>query len=399
MKFLIIADSFPPMRTSAAVHMYELALELTEKKHEVTVIIPSETVDTAISINNLDGFSLILVRSPKLKDIGYLRRVFAEFITPYLIFFRLRHSPIFEKDIDGIIWYSPSIFFGPLISKLKRIFQCKSYLILRDIFPDWAVDLGLMKKGIPYYFFKAIEFHQYKVADSIGIQAPGNFKYFEKKFLHRYKPKVELLWTWIRPTSKEKKSSIDLSKTHLNGKIIFVYAGNMGVAQDFELIFDLIDLYRNDKEVGFVFVGRGSEFSRLLIRVQNQSLLNVLFYDEIDSLEVPSLYSQCHVGLVTLDPRHKTQNIPGKFLSYMLAGLPVLARLNMNNDLIKIINQNNVGESYTGFDSKELKSISDVLLQNIKKNNFYPDNCKNLAKKMFSSEIAAKNIIKALERK
>jgi len=63
----------------------------------------------------------------------------------------------------------------------------------------------------------------------------------------------------------------------------------------------------------------------------------VLFYDEIDPDEIPGLYAQCHVGIVALDPRHKTHNIPGKFLSYMQSGLPVLASINPGNDLVELI--------------------------------------------------------------
>lgn len=396
MRLLIIADAFPPMRTSAAVHMNELAIELIEQFHEVTVLVPAPLNNESFSIINTNGFRTILIRTPKVKDIGYIRRTIAEFVSPYIMYYWIKRSEIFNEKFDGIVWYSPSIFFGYLIFKLKKAFNCKTYLILRDIFPDWAIDLGLMKKRLPYYLLKMVEFYQYQVADCIGVQAPGNLKYFESVPLRIFRSKVELLWTWVKPALVTRKCSIDLKNTHLKDKIIFVYSGNMGVAQDFDLIFELIELFNRNDGVGFLFVGRGSELSRLRHKAEALSLFNVLFFDEIDPIEIPSLYSQCHVGIVALDPRHKSHNIPGKFLSYMSAGLPVLARLNMNNDLIKIIDENNVGASYCGDNPIQFKFIADSMLAKINKNNLYSVNCKKLAKNIFSSEKAVQQIIKAL---
>jgi glycosyltransferase involved in cell wall biosynthesis len=194
-KLLLIADAFPPMRTSAAVHMHELTLELIEQSHEVTVIIPEASSDVPLRFEKANQFRLVSALSPKTKDVGYIRRTIAEFLSPYIIYSRLKSNSIIDENFDGIIWYSPTIFFGPLISRLKKRYGCPAYLVLRDMFPDWAVDLGLMKRGLPYYFFKFVEFNQYKVANFIGIQAPGNFKYFNDGIFKKFKTKVELLWT------------------------------------------------------------------------------------------------------------------------------------------------------------------------------------------------------------
>lgn len=396
MKFLVIADAFPPMRTSAAVIMSDLVCEIERQGHQVTALIPFPPNKTCYEIKSYGQFNLVSIRTPKTNDVGYIRRTFAEFITPYVIFYRLSSAPIINESFDGIIWYSPSIFFGPLVSRLKKRYGCPAYLVLRDIFPDWAVDLGLMKKGLPYYTLKFIEFYQYKVADRIGIQAPGNFKYFNNGFLGRFKPKVELLWNWISPGDMNISCPINLQKTQLAERIIFAYTGNMGVAQDFDLIINLVELYGDQSEVGFVFVGRGSEVSRLKLIAEQRELNNIIFFDEIDSAQIPALYAQCDVGLVALDPRHKSNNIPGKFLSYIESGLPVLARLNPGNDLAELIGKNHIGASYVGFDVGELKTVADALIQSLKNDSEISSRCKNLAQNLFSTERAAKQIINAL---
>jgi glycosyltransferase involved in cell wall biosynthesis len=378
--------------------MNELTLELIRRGHKVTVIIPAASNKASLTIDDCNGYRLVSVSTPKNKDVGYFRRVIAEFISPHVIYHRLRHSSIINEYFDGIIWYSPTIFFGPLISRLKVRYGCPTYLVLRDIFPDWAVDLGLMKKGLPYYLLKCVESYQYKVATYIGIQAPGNFKYFNTGFLQKFKSKVELLWTWVTPTILPVSCSIDLSKTQLAGRLNFVYAGNMGIAQDFDLIMSLVTLFKERSDIGFVFVGRGSEVGRLKDIAAQKTLKNIIFFDEIDSTEIPALYAQCDIGLVALDPRHKSNNIPGKFLSYMESGLPVLARLNSGNDLVRLIEDTSVGVSYVGSDVREFELAVNRLIEMLQHDQNMPTRCKNLARTLFSTENAAKQILSALKR-
>lgn len=189
--------------------------------------------------------------------------------------------------------------------------------------------------------------------------------------------------------------SINLQSTKLANRIIFVYAGNLGVAQDFDLIIELVKLYRGQREVGFVVVGRGSEVHRLRLMVEQHEVENIIFYDEIDSAQIPALYAQCNIGIVALDPRHKSSNIPGKFLSYIKFGLPVLARLNPGNDLAELISENHIGLSYVGFDAYDLKAVADELIQSLKDDQEISIRCKNLAQNLFSTERAAKQIIYA----
>ncbi len=110
------------------------------------------------------------------------------------------------------------------------------------------------------------------------------------------------------------------------------------------ILLDLAGKLRQRTDVGFLFVGRGSESVRLKTLAKDRKLDNVLFYDEIHPDEIPDLYSQCSAGIVALDPRHKSHNIPGKFLTYMQSGLPVLANVNAGNDLAQMIRDEQVGQ-------------------------------------------------------
>lgn len=338
MRIALIADTFPPTRTSGAVQMRDLSREFIRQGHKLTVMLPTSNLTLPWSIEDFDGFQLVRLRAPKTKDIGYVRRTINEFLMPFAMLRNLRKSPLANQRWDGVVWYAPSIFFGPIISALKSFSNCKSYLIIRDIFPEWAVDIGLMSRGLPYWFFKAIANYQYSVADVIGIQTKGNEIYFS----NRKDCQIEVLQNWLTD-APNLGCSISVSNTVLSGRTIFVYAGNMGVAQDMDLLIDLAERLLNRVDIGFLFVGRGRDAQRLQEYAEARGLFNVVFFDEIDPSEVPGLYAQCHIGIVALDSRHKTHNIPGKFLSYMQAGLPVLASINPGNDLEEMILREKVG--------------------------------------------------------
>ena len=130
--------------------------------------------------------------------------------------------------------------------------------------------------------------------------------------------------------------------------------------------------------------------------VTAHKLENVLFYDEIDPDEIPGLYSQCDAGLVSLDPRHRSHNIPGKFLSYMQAGLPVLAAVNDGNDIVHIIQSESVGYVSTDGSSDSLKAGAEKLVLDIQQSVDFKSRCKQLGARLFAPATAVKQIVTAI---
>ena len=396
MRLALIADTFPPLRNSGAVQLRDLAREFARQGHNLTVILPTHelTGNKPYSLEIVDGVQILRLRAPKTKDISHLRRTLAELAMPFAMLRSMRASPISLAKWDGVIWYSPSIFHAPLVNALKKASGCRSYLIIRDIFPEWAVDMGLMGRGPTFRFFKAIASHQYSVADVIGVQSEGNLQYFDR--WHRKKNKIiEVLPNWLGPPGKS-ACPIDLSVTPLAGRTIYVYAGNMGVAQNMDLIINAADILRNRTDVGFLMVGRGSERNRLESEARNRNLENVLFFDEIDPDAIPDLYRQCHVGIVSLDPRHKSHNIPGKFLTYMQCGLPVLANVNQGNDLAKMVRDSAVGEVSEGGDPEAfVEALNRLQVENIGSSPLAA-RCSKLFTDNFSATAAVDNIVERL---
>ena len=396
MRIALIADVFPPLRSSGAIQLRDLSHELVRQGHHLTVMIPASDIDQPWLLEKLGGVEVLRLKAPRTKDMSYARRTMGEFLMPFAMRRNLRKSPLADVRWDGVIWYAPTIFLGPIANALKKASGCSSYLIIRDIFPEWAVDMGLLGRGLPYRFLKAVEAYQYSVADVIGVQTPANLPYFSRAGL---KPdqQVEVLQNWLAHAPNT-GCSISVANSALAGRTIFVYAGNMGVAQGIGVVIDLADRMRSRNDIGFLFVGRGSDAQLLRDEAIRRKLGNVVFYDEIEPEEIPGLYAQCQAGIVALDPRHKTHNIPGKFLTYMQAGLPVLASINPGNDLIQIIESERAGRVCTDQSVEALERLVGSLVDEIRVDTEMPARCKALSARLFAPEAVVKQIAAALGR-
>ena len=395
MRLALIADEYVPARTAVAVQMRGLAQELKRQGHEPTVIVPAADLDARWAMETVDGVEVLRLRAPRSKNVGHVRRFFAELRLPHALRRGLSTSPLAATKWDGIAWYSPSIFFGPLIRRLKRRHKCRSYLILRDLFPDWAVDTGVMRRGPAYYILKSIEHGQYRAADVIGVQTPANLEHLRSR-IRPDRQRLEVLHNWLAPLREKPDTELAVF-SELEGKTVFIYAGNMGHAQGMDCMIELAASLRHHTDALFLFVGRGTELPRLKELVATRALDNVIFHDEVEPWELLGLLARCHVGLLALDPRHTTHNIPGKFLTYLNAGLPVLARVNRGNDLVGLIDEHSVGLVCTGATEQDLRANAERLLSDVGLRREMGRRGAQLAAEMFRVNRAVHQIVTALQ--
>ena len=249
----------------------------------------------------------------------------------------------------------------------------------------------MRKSGVPYRLFKAIERHQYRQADVIGVQTPSN-----APLVAHDAPaatRIEVLHNWLSPPPVVADAR-PVPLRHLEGRINFVYAGNMGVAQDMDAFVALAHRMRERTDVGFVFVGRGSEAARL--KAQAHDSPNLLVLDEVDPADLPGLLARCHVGIVALHPAHNTHNIPGKLLTYLHAGLPVLARINPGNDLEGLIEREGIGHVLAGEDDDRLLALATALLDAPAARAAMAARGRALAGRMFSPAVAVEQVVAGL---
>jgi len=387
----LIVVYFHPSRTSASVQMRDLAFELRCLGHKVLVITPDSSLKTKWQYRSWRKIKILRVKSSLIKGTKYLYRALSESLLSLKMIRGIYACNLNYHKFEGIIWYSPTIFFGLLIWFLKIKSKCKTYLILRDIFPEWAKDLRIINNPIIYYYFKTISFLQYLAADTIGIQTESNRKFLQNRFLK--KKNIVVLNNWLsKKTFGNKNRNFHQQK---NNKV-FIYIGNIGVAQNLLRFVDLADKIQDRLDVQFLFVGCGEKKKELIQYVKMQKIQNILFKDEIPSKMVSPLLSKCFLGLISLDPRHKTHNIPGKFLAYISAGLPVLAHINAGTDLEKVIEKNQIGFASSENNCNAMVHFVRSIIDDSKTYSKMSKNAEKLFKKQYTTRKAAGEILQSL---
>jgi glycosyltransferase involved in cell wall biosynthesis len=336
MRLLLIVDDYLPASIKVAARMmHDLALACIAQGHEVTVCTVDDTLNEPFVIEVLDGVRVLRYRTGAIKNVSKVKRAINETLLSFRAW-RILGDYFRRNPHDLIVYYSPTIFFGPLVYRLKRLWGCRSFLILRDIFPQWVVDNGLIKKHSPIYmYFRLFELLNYNAASVIAVQSPSNRAYFAQS--KKYLPRLDVLYNWSSLEPLPARNSSYREKLGLAGKVVFFYGGNIGHAQDMMNLVRLAKSLRDVTGAHFVFVGKGDEVVLIQQAIEADRLTNMTYLPAVDQIEYEQMLSAFDVGLFSLHRDHKTHNFPGKLLGYMKQSLPILGSVNQGNDLEAVI--------------------------------------------------------------
>ncbi|GHB57459.1 glycosyltransferase WbuB [Psychrosphaera saromensis] len=356
MKIAIFVDDYLPESTKVAAKMIsDLAREYLVQGHNVTVFVPSSKIKQGKVESIIDGVNVVFFKNGEVKHPNKIKRAINEFTLSYTAWFRLK---VFFKanPQDLIIYYSPSIFFGELVRRLKVLWQCDSYLILRDIFPSWAVEQGHIKEGsIIHRFFSFFEIKNYEAASVIGLQSNKNKEMFDSRFLGKYK--TECLYNWAELVEPLPSNNNIRDIYNLHDKIIYFYGGNMGTAQDMMNLVRLAHSMKKYENAFFLFVGAGDEVLMMQNSINELGLTNALILPSVNQVEFLEILSACDIGMFTLSQNHTSHNFPGKILAYIQQNKAVLGSVNQGNDIIDLFDKYSGGYLTVNGDD-------DILLKN-----------------------------------
>ena len=149
MRYLILTDCFYPENKSASRHIYDLSMELTKKKNQVSIFCRKNN-NKKLNLILPKNISVHFIKIINIKNLPFILRGLVELFMPFLFYKEIKKK---IDSVDNIIIYSPSIFFGLIFKNLKKRFNCKIILLLRDIFPDWAKQIGIFHNFSVYYYF------------------------------------------------------------------------------------------------------------------------------------------------------------------------------------------------------------------------------------------------------
>jgi glycosyltransferase involved in cell wall biosynthesis len=371
--------------------MHDLGIELVGRGHSVILACPAELMSRKFEISLEDGITVLRIKTGKIKGSSKALRALREIWLATNFWIKARQ--VFEQNrCDLIVFYSPTIFWAGLVLRLKRLWQCRAYLVLRDIFPQWALDAGLLRKGPIYWFFRREELRQYAAADVIGVLSPANLDYFESQ-AREHRPKAEVLYNWIPLAENPAKSASLRARLRLEGKIVFFFGGNIGVAQDMDNIVRLATALRDESDIFFLLVGEGSEVTRLQKEITKLGLSNIHIHPPVTQQEYISVLSEFDVGLITLDAKLKTHNFPGKLTPYLYCSLPVLASVNPGNDLKDVLEEYGAGFCHVNGEDERLKQSALRLARDSRLRRGMGENGRKLLELKFSVDSAVDQVL------
>ena len=317
----------------------DLLREMIRDGHEVYCISPSEkrcNVQTHLEEHG----KLLKLRIGNTQKTNLIEKgISTLMIEPQ---FKQAIRKYFPKvKFDMILYSTPPITLLSAITYVKKRDQAKTYLMLKDIFPQNAVDLGMMQKsglkGLLYQFFRSKEKALYAASDRIGCMSQANVDYVLQHNPEIAPEILEICPNAIEPhalnlTDEEriemrKKYGIPTEKT------VFVYGGNLGKPQGIPFIIECLRREKDNEKAFFLLVGDGTEYGRIDAFVREESPANVKLMRRLPKEDYDRMIAACDVGMLFLDHRFTIPNFPSRMLSYMQAGLPVLACTDPNTDV------------------------------------------------------------------
>jgi hypothetical protein len=282
-------------------------------------------------------------------------------------------------NIEKALIFSPSIFFSLIIKKIKKEYNCKIILIIRDIFPDWVIQKNKFQIFNPFYIFaKVVSNMQFLNSDVIACQAKHDKIHLQKKYPQK---KIIIIYNWVTKKKFITKKKNDITK--------FIFLGTIGPAQNWSYITRLIkDLNIKKFNYKFYFIGDGKYKKNLQKNLQKYK--NVHFINSLNEKKMFKKIILMDVGVLPLDTKIKFNNIPGKFFSYMEANLPILCLASINQEISKIVKEYKLGKIANNY-NKLLINAEKFIIENI---NYLElnKNYEKCYKKKFTTEIAFKKI-------
>ena len=361
MNVLFISISSLPHVSEHGISL-DLIREFRRHGHNVYIICALEKRENQeTNIKEENGCKILRVRIGNNKRANVIEKGITTIFLPEKFIAAIKE---YYADIkfDLVLYPTPPVTQVETVRYIKKRDGAKTYLLLKDIFPQNAVDLGMMSlsglKSIIYRYFRNKEKQLYRVSDRIGCMSAANVEYVldhnpeVKERNDREKRKsgksiIEVCPNCIEPidTSISEEERIEIRKKYNIPlyKTVFIYGGNLGKPQGIEFMLKCLHSQRENDSAFFLIVGNGTEYGRIEEYVEKYKPKNMALYQWLPKEEYDKVAAACDVGMIFLDHRFTIPNFPSRLLAYMQAKLPVLAVTDTTTDIGKVIVENGFG--------------------------------------------------------
>lgn len=319
----------------------DLLRKFRDEGHDITIVTPLERrlgIDT--NMFEVDGVRILQVKTLNITKTNIIEKGIATLSIEYQ-YLRAIKKYLSDTKFDLVLYSTPPITFEKVIKYLKKRDNAYAYLLLKDIFPQNAVDMKMMKRGsLIHRFFERKEKRLYAISDTIGCMSPANVDFIIKNNPQIDNRKVEVNPNSVDPhyikyTLEEKNRLKTKYKLPLNKKIL-VYGGNLGVPQGIDFLIETIGKL-NEPQAHILIVGSGTQFQKLKRWFGTHKPNNATLLSGLPKTEYDALLAACDIGMIFLHKDFTIPNFPSRLLAYLEMKKPVLAATDINTDIGKVI--------------------------------------------------------------
>ena len=351
----------------------DLCRELIGRGHNVYIVCPDE-------LGEGDGFSpygsyggILRVKTGRVQKTSLIKKGIATLLLGYRFKSALKKN-LGEVRFDLVLYSTPPITLYSIVKYVKRRDKAVTYLLLKDIFPQNAIDIGIMsKRGIKapiYHYFRWVEKKLYAISDQIGCMSEANVAYLKKQDPEIPEEKIHVSPNSVEPCLEsfgiEEKRQIREKYGLPTDKKIFIYGGNIGKPQGVPFIIECLKAVSDLDECHFVVCGTGTELPLLKKYAESTESKNFTLIQGLPRAEYEEFVGCCDVGLIFLDYRFTIPNFPSRLLSYMQKGMPTIASTDLSTDIGRIIERGDFGIGCQSNDSVAFRqAVLDILQRDV----------------------------------
>lgn len=277
-----------------------------------------------------------------------------------------------DVKFDLITYSTPPITFTNVVKYLKKEnLNAISYLQLKDIFPQNAVDMGMFgEKSLFIWYFRKKEIALYRTSDYIGCMSPANVEFLLKHNSEILSERVEVAPNSIELVEKKMEPGQEKAERYYirkkydlpTDKPIFIYGGNLGKPQGIDYLVKCLEANKKRNDCYFVVAGSGTHYNMISDWCECNKDANVKLMQSLPKVDYDLLVKHCDVGLVFLDHRFTIPNYPSRLLSYLENKMPVLCATDKNTDIGKIAEENGYGYWCESVKPEDFTALVDRML-------------------------------------
>ncbi len=358
----------------------DLMRKFRDEGHNVYIVTPCERrLGLETSLTESKGVHILNVRTLNVQKTNIVEKGIGTLLIESQFKAAIKKY-LGDVKFDLITYSTPPITFTNVVKYLKRKNpQAISYLQLKDIFPQNAVDVGMFgERSVFNWYFRKKEKSLYKYSDYIGCMSPANVE-----FLLKHNPEIDANRVEVAPNSidlnevyslNDDPGQLKAAKLYIRkrydlplDKPIFIYGGNLGKPQGIDYLVKCLDANKNRTDCYFVVVGAGTHYKLIsdwYYKNQNQ---NVKLMHALPKSEYDTLVRTCDVGMIFLDHRFTIPNYPSRLLSYLEYKMPVVCATDRNTDIGKIAEENGYGYWCESMKPEDFTALVDKMLASDRK--------------------------------